>query len=199
MLEKAVSNWIWQSVFPFMWPHTPTHIHKVNSPAFFLQHRSLCLVSRVWSHNWCPQTSPPLRMEDLCALYWNTNIEMRIRTVFWPLLLIRPYSRTALRCTALRGDWHQYVYRSVTEQPQAASSVHPITKAVTPCLISLMGDPWQAAPALTSRGPQINVLTAGCGREGRREHPSCLSVHNTRGLIIEAVIANGRATCANGA
>lgn len=73
------------------------------------------------------------------------------------------------------------MYCSVTEQPQGASPIHPITKAVTPCLISLMGDPWQASPTLTSRGPQINVLTAGCGREGQQEHPSYLLVHNTWG------------------
>lgn len=83
--------------------------------------------------------------------------------------------------------------------PQAALSVHPLTKAVTTCLISLMGDPWQVAPGLTLRSPQINVHAEECGRDEADEdmHSICRSI--VSGSIIEVVIANGRATRPTGA
>lgn len=152
--------------------HTQTQSHVL---PLFLQTLSICFCS------WGPDliidvhNIPSFELRT-SVLFTGTNIV--IRTVFWLLFLIRPYRRT----TSLHwGGIGISMYCSVTEQPQEASSAHPITKVVTPCLISLMVDPWQAAPALTSHGPQINVLTAGCGREGRPEHPSCLSDHNTRG------------------
>lgn len=157
-----------------MWPHTPTDTRTQTQWFFSPNTKYQCLLSRAWSHNWCPQTNHAV---DFLLGHKHWNVHQNCYN-FWPCFLIRPYSRT----TALHwGGIGTSMYCSVTGQPQGASPVHPITKAVTPRLISLMGDPWQAAPALTSRGPRINVLTAGCGREGRQEHPSCLSVHNTWG------------------
>lgn len=55
ILEKAVSNWIWQCVFPFKRPHTHearTADAQTRQP--YRRVQRLCF--SVWSYNWWPQT-----------------------------------------------------------------------------------------------------------------------------------------------
>lgn len=74
----------------------------------------------------------------------NINIEMHVGAVVDPCFFNKALQQD--NSTTLRGDWHQYVLLSDTT---ATRSVPCSPKAVAPCLISLMRDPWRAPPPHT--------------------------------------------------
>lgn len=151
--------------------HTQTQFYSLFFSFYFFWSQGLNLIIDVHKHHGLLWVQDPFAF-SLEHKHWTQTHQNCSK--LWPFFLIRAYGKATALCWRRTGT---SMYCSVMEPPQAASPA----QAVTPCLISLMGDPWQAAPALTSHGPQINVLTTGCGREGRQKHQSYLLDHNTWG------------------
>lgn len=160
-----------------MWPHNPADTQTLFIRFLQIHTCIPCCESR---------TSSAFLLEHK---NWNAH-----RNCCWPLFLIRPYSRTTAPHWGVTGT---SMYCSVTEQPRGASPTHPkLSRCASLAWWEIHG----------KRPPHANLLwpTNQCAHsrvwEGGATRASVLSLGPQYWrLIIEAVIANGQATCASGA